>query len=340
MFSVLFITLRLRTAAETRGLREELLEESQSSERLKRLAGEESSGSQNTTTPLFLELLEPWFHNPASALALCLWSQQYVLASELTGRFAAFEPTLDFLQQLDQLVLLIESPIFSRLRLRLLEPKRHPELLTLGGRKCLLGLAMLLPQAGAFQALRERMHLVQSSLLLEAREESSPPSRGDWWASESKRDPELAGLMEKFDQISGFVFVRPGYCVLAAIVISSVAPLVAYTEAIKLWRVKKNDFFLWVAAFLGTLFLGVLTGIALAVGLSLAIVIYESVRPQITILWRLPGTTIYRNVKQESSGAFVPNVFIARIGSSIYFANAFFIKEGRWFRDLFVFRKQ
>lgn len=37
-------------------------------------------------------------------------------------------------QQLDQLVLLIESPIFSRLRLRLLEPKRHPELLTLGGR--------------------------------------------------------------------------------------------------------------------------------------------------------------------------------------------------------------
>ncbi|CAK9059947.1 unnamed protein product [Durusdinium trenchii] len=188
----------LLTAAETRGLREELLEESQSSERLKRLAGEESSGSQNTTTPLFLELLEPWFHNPASALALCLWSQQYVLASELTGRFAAFEPTLDFLQQLDQLVLLIESPIFSRLRLRLLEPKRHPELL-----KCLLGLAMLLPQAGAFQALRERMHLVQSSLLLEAREESSPPSRGDWWASESKRDPELAGLMEKFDQISG-----------------------------------------------------------------------------------------------------------------------------------------
>ena len=33
--------------------------------------------------------------------------------------------------------------------------------------------------------------------------------------------------------------------VLAAIVISSVAPLVAYSEAIKLWRVKKPDFLLW-----------------------------------------------------------------------------------------------
>ena len=53
-----------------------------------------------------------------------------------------------------------------------------------------------------------------------------------------------------------------------------------------------------MAAFLGTLFLGVLKGIAVAVGLSLSIVIYESVRPQMTILWRLPGTSIYRNVKQ------------------------------------------
>jgi anti-anti-sigma factor len=59
----------------------------------------------------------------------------------------------------------------------------------------------------------------------------------------------------------------------------------------------------------------------------LVIVIYESVRPQITILWRIPGTTIYRNMKQEGSGAFVPNVFIARIGSSLYFANASFVKD-------------
>merc|ERR1740121_3056164 len=71
----------------------------------------------------------------------------------------------------------------------------------------------------------------------------------------------------------------------------------------------------------------VILGIALAVVLSLVIVIYESVRPQITILWRIPGTTIYRNVKQESSGGFIPNVFIARIGSSMYFANASFIKD-------------
>merc|ERR1712039_894686 len=105
---------------------------------------------------------EPWFHNPVSALALSLWAQQYELATELTARISAFEPTLDLLKELDQLVHLLESPIFSRLRLKLLEPRKHPALI-----ECVLGLAMLLPQAGAFNILRERITIVKSGLMLE-----------------------------------------------------------------------------------------------------------------------------------------------------------------------------
>jgi len=143
---------------------------------------------------------------------------------------------------------------------------------------------------------------------------------------------QVAGIITSIVMLCTLMFLTPlfkflPHFVLAAIVISSVIPLVAYSEAMKLWRIKKADFFLWIVAFLGTLILGVLMGIALAVVLSLMIVIYESVRPQITILWRIPGTTIYRNMKQESSGGFIPNVFIARIGSSMYFANASFIKD-------------
>merc|ERR1719203_998480 len=115
--------------------------------------------------------------------------------------------------------------------------------------------------------------------------------------------------------------------VLAAIVMNSVIPLVAFGEAKHLMRVKRHDFVLWVVAFLGTLFLGVLMGILVAVSLSLVIVISESVRPQLTILWRIPGTKIYRSMKQERNGAFIPNVFICRIGSSMYFANASYIKD-------------
>lgn len=143
---------------------------------------------------------------------------------------------------------------------------------------------------------------------------------------------QLAGLISAVIMFLTLMLLTPLFWflpqfALASIVINSIIPLVAFGEARKLYHVKKNDFVLWVVAFLGTMLLGVLLGIVLAVALSLAIVIYESVRPQITILWRIPGTTIYRNVKQESSGAFIPNVFISRIGSSLYFANASFVKD-------------
>jgi len=143
---------------------------------------------------------------------------------------------------------------------------------------------------------------------------------------------QLSGVITALVMFATLMFLTPLFYylpkfALAAIVMNSVIPLVAFGEAKHLYYVKKHDFLLWVTAFLGTLFLGVLMGIMVAVGLSLTIVIYESVRPQITILWRIPGTTIYRNMKQESSGTFIPNVFIARIGSSLYFANASFVKD-------------
>ena len=63
------------------------------------------------------------------------------------------------------------------------------------------------------------------------------------------------------------------------------------------------------------------------VGLSLVLVIIESVRPQMSVLWRLPNTPIWRNIKQESTGHFVPGVMVVRIGASMYFANVAFIRD-------------
>ena len=65
----------------------------------------------------------------------------------------------------------------------------------------------------------------------------------------------------------------------------------------------------------------------MAIGVSLALIIIESVQPQMTVLWRLPNTPIYRNIKQESSGHFVPGVMVLRIGASMYFANVSFIRD-------------
>lgn len=143
---------------------------------------------------------------------------------------------------------------------------------------------------------------------------------------------QLAGLITGCLLLLTLVLLTPLFYflpkfALAAIVISSVTNLVDYKEAIHLFKVKKQDCLLWFVAFFGTLFLGVQIGLILAVGVSLALVIIESVRPQMTVLWRLPNTQIYRNIKQEDSGQFIPGVVILRIGASMYFANVSFIRD-------------
>jgi vacuole morphology and inheritance protein 14 len=86
---------------------------------------------------------------------------------------AELEMTVNMLIQIDKLVQLLESPVFTckgavaminnitdfctDLRLQLLEPERHPHLY-----KCLYGLLMLLPQSSAFAALKNRLNSVSA----------------------------------------------------------------------------------------------------------------------------------------------------------------------------------
>lgn len=56
---------------------------------------------------------------------------------------------------------------------------------------------------------------------------------------------------------------------LGAIVIAACIKLFDFSEATHLLRTNFRDFLLWMAAFLGTIFLGIEIGVAIAVGLSL-----------------------------------------------------------------------
>jgi len=65
--------------------------------------------------------------------------------------------TVNMLIQIDKLVQLLESPVFTYLRMQLLEPERYPHLY-----KCMYGLLMLLPQSSAFAALKNRLNSVSA----------------------------------------------------------------------------------------------------------------------------------------------------------------------------------
>lgn len=122
-------------------------------------------------------------------------------------------------------------------------------------------------------------------------------------------------------------FEKMPLCILASVVISGVISLVDYEEAVYLWTVHRSDFSVWMVACFGTLFLGVEVGLVIAVGASLFIVIYQSAYPRMGLLGRLPGTSIYSNVRQYPEAERYDGVVLIRIDGSIYFANAQNVKD-------------
>ncbi|GAA5914263.1 hypothetical protein JCM6882_003671 [Rhodosporidiobolus microsporus] len=106
---------------------------------------------------LFVALYRSWSHNAVATFTLCLLAQAYEQACALLQIFADLEITVSLLVQIDKLVQLLESPVFTSLRLQLLEPERYPFLL-----KAMYGLLMLLPQSSAFATLRNRLSAVST----------------------------------------------------------------------------------------------------------------------------------------------------------------------------------
>lgn len=109
--------------------------------------------------PLFSSLFKAWCHNAPATLALCLLTQAYELAYSVLQIFVDFEITVNSLVQIDILVQLLESPVFTRVRLQLLEPENYPYLY-----KCLYGILMVLPQSSAFSTLKNRLNSVNFNI--------------------------------------------------------------------------------------------------------------------------------------------------------------------------------
>ncbi|XP_075045516.1 protein VAC14 homolog isoform X2 [Mixophyes fleayi] len=112
---------------------------------------------------LFCCLYRSWCHSPVATVSLCFLTQNYKHAYRLIQKFGDLEVTVDFLTEVDKLVQLIECPIFTYLRLQLLDVENHPYLI-----RALYGLLMLLPQSSAFQLLSHRLQCVPNPQLMRA----------------------------------------------------------------------------------------------------------------------------------------------------------------------------
>src|SRR5512135_2761428 len=109
---------------------------------------------------------------------------------------------------------------------------------------------------------------------------------------------------------------------LAAVVITASLSLADIPGTARLWRQRKAEFLLSVAAFLGVALLGVLPGIAIAVGLSILNVFRRAWWPYDTEPGRVEGLAGYHDVHTHPDAQQLPGLFIYRFDAPLFFANA------------------
>jgi high affinity sulfate transporter 1 len=109
---------------------------------------------------------------------------------------------------------------------------------------------------------------------------------------------------------------------LAAVVITASLSLADIPGTVRLWRQRKEEFALSIAAFLGVALLGVLAGIAIAVALSILSVFRRAWWPYDTELGRVAGLGGYHDVRSYPNAGHLPGLVIYRFDAPLFFANA------------------
>jgi high affinity sulfate transporter 1 len=110
--------------------------------------------------------------------------------------------------------------------------------------------------------------------------------------------------------------------VLAAVVITASLSLADIPGTVRLWRQRKVECMLSIAAFLGVVLLGVLPGIGIAVGLSILNVFRRAWWPYETVLGRVEGLEGYHDRHSYPESRQLPGLVIYRFDAPLFFANA------------------
>jgi high affinity sulfate transporter 1 len=116
--------------------------------------------------------------------------------------------------------------------------------------------------------------------------------------------------------------------VLAALIIHAVWHILAARKLEKIRSVSRTEFWLGVIALLGVLFIDVLQGMIIGLMASLLLMIYNSSRPHVASLGRIPGIPgAYSDLNRHPENTAVPGILIVRLDAPVYYANALTVRE-------------
>lgn len=114
---------------------------------------------------------------------------------------------------------------------------------------------------------------------------------------------------------------------LGAVVISACLSLVDVKGVIRLYHLRRDEFVLSLACFLGVALLGVIQGIFIAIALALLGFIWRAWRPHDAVLGRVDGVKGYHDIARYPEAKRVPGLVLFRWDAPLFFANAEIFRE-------------
>ncbi|HSD83983.1 MAG TPA: STAS domain-containing protein, partial [Anaerolineae bacterium] len=109
---------------------------------------------------------------------------------------------------------------------------------------------------------------------------------------------------------------------LGTVVISAMLSLIDVRNVVRLYRLRRSEFWFSVVCFLGVALIGVLEGIFIAIGLALLAFIWRAWRPYDAILGRVPGLKGYHDITRHPTAQRIPGLVLFRWDAPLFFANA------------------
>ena len=119
---------------------------------------------------------------------------------------------------------------------------------------------------------------------------------------------------------TGFIGYLP-VPVLTAIVISALMNVVELHLAVRLFKVSRNEFYIFVAACVSVLFLGTIYGVIVGLLLSFVAVVLRATNPPRSFLGMIPGKETYYDLKRNRNAYPIQHTIIYRFSENLFFAN-------------------
>jgi high affinity sulfate transporter 1 len=124
------------------------------------------------------------------------------------------------------------------------------------------------------------------------------------------------------------LFTNLPEAVLAALIIHAVSHILASRKLERIRLVSRTEFWLAVLTFAGVVLIDVLEGMIIGLMASLLLVIYQSSRPHLAILGRVPGVAdAYADIQNHPEIVPLPGILIFRLDAQLYYANALTVRD-------------